>query len=840
MGLLARDATCTPVDVRPPGSLSRNGSRTSNDDEAFHSELLELPPERCRTSHWGSALVIRSDNPWRSAWNICLAILLGYTGIVFPYVLCFIDFNVNAVEKAEGWKVVEIVVDMFFGIDLIINFFFTYEDRRGQEVDDLYLIVKNYLCTYFTLNLVACIPGGAVEAVVDLFTQSSSGGASINKATRIMRLQRMSRLARLVRLTRLVKMVSFFRDNPIWRQAQNLRGVRIVNFVFGLLWAVHLLACGWYLVAALHNNIEETWLERRLDARGDPLSVKPASEQWFHSMYFVLTVFTTVGFGDMSAHTVGEMGYVCVTMLLGAVVHSIIMSEVINVVTSIDQVEQMINQQKELVMTYAGHAGLDESSSKQLADWVTGEQGHTGEYDREAMRSLLSSGKLPRNLTECLPAKLYKGRLVKNRFLTTCLSHTWHVPPRLPLLLSASVSLRHFFAEEIVYQVNDHPFSAFIILDGVFAHIARPSPQGGINEGPMQMMPGGTHGGKNKKFSRFSGFLRHAQAESAVEDMSPDATASADCSRHLSKQRSSSGGKVSVDTSFTTRTLKSLGQNAASALSKRSTQGSNELGQEDVFDESFCPYQLLCAGSYFGDLELLQPGPRKATVRCECTGLALLLVKHDLHRIAEEFPHCARAWRMRAVQREFFRDQNCKKLTRCVSYRHLAALQIQHAFRRYHHAKRKRELMIAAKNAEFHKQVSHDSMDEFAFLLPPVLPGPPQNGECSKPKEAEEELEMSQGAISEVGTHQSVAIEHLGLYMRQVQQVHREIADMRREMKDCFNLLRRSSSAAPIQDGLSRHSCTMLGRQTDFPHANGISGRSLPGVPSDRDGSLLR
>ncbi|CAK9038711.1 unnamed protein product [Durusdinium trenchii] len=44
--------------------------------------------------------------------------------------------------------------------------------------------------------------------------------------------------------------------------------------------------------------------------------------QWLHSFYFVLTVFTTVGFGDMSAFTEAEIGYVCFTMLLGAIVNS--------------------------------------------------------------------------------------------------------------------------------------------------------------------------------------------------------------------------------------------------------------------------------------------------------------------------------------------------------------------------------------------------------------------------------------------------------------------------------------------------------------------------------------
>lgn len=41
----------------------------------------------------------------------------------------------------------------------------------------------------------------------------------------------------------------------------------------------------------------------------------------------ILTIFTTVGFGDMSAYTTGETLYADWAMIVGTVVNSIIMSE---------------------------------------------------------------------------------------------------------------------------------------------------------------------------------------------------------------------------------------------------------------------------------------------------------------------------------------------------------------------------------------------------------------------------------------------------------------------------------------------------------------------------------
>ena len=51
-------------------------------------------------------------------------------------------------------------------------------------------------------------------------------------------------------------------------------------------------------------------------------------------MYFVFSVFTTVGFGDISAFTTGEIMYVTLTMMVGAIVHSLIVGQVLSEVTS--------------------------------------------------------------------------------------------------------------------------------------------------------------------------------------------------------------------------------------------------------------------------------------------------------------------------------------------------------------------------------------------------------------------------------------------------------------------------------------------------------------------------
>merc|ERR1719204_444625 len=134
-------------------------------------------------------------------------------------------------------------------------------------------------------------------------------------------------------------------------------------------------------------------------------------------MYFILTVFTTVGFGDMSAMTSGEIIYVCFIMAVGAVVHSIIISEVINVVTSIDNTNFFVKKQADLVEAFAAHTELEDSHLERLRRWVSSNAKYwvAHKYDKAEMRDLITSKLMPRELLGDMPAALFEGRLIGNR-----------------------------------------------------------------------------------------------------------------------------------------------------------------------------------------------------------------------------------------------------------------------------------------------------------------------------------------------------------------------------------------------------------------------------------------
>eukprot|EP00929_Paragymnodinium_shiwhaense_P051292 TRINITY_DN25822_c0_g1_i1.p1 TRINITY_DN25822_c0_g1~~TRINITY_DN25822_c0_g1_i1.p1 ORF type:complete len:805 (+),score=93.42 TRINITY_DN25822_c0_g1_i1:77-2491(+) len=607
------------------------------DDSLIFDEDPFLEVEGC-----GSWLVIREDNAFRKIWNGVLCLLLLYTATVFPYQLSFLDFRIpDGCCMSDGWELFNTLVDILFWFDFFINFFLTYEDSRGNEVVSLPTVVCNYLRGSCMLNLVACLPEGAAIYVVRIFVETDNPGLS--KLTRVSRIQRLSRITRMARFVKIINSYEAIRESPLWIMLQQQRGVRVVNFVFGLLWVVHLIACGWYLCAALHPNAETiTWVARReIEPGGFMLVDAGPFTQWLNSMYFVLTVFSTVGFGDMSAWTFGEISYCCFTMVVGAIVHSIIMSEVIGAIRTVDDAALRRTEHKKLVSAFAYNADLQSETVRQLEEWIDlplkGKNGKRvlKRYDRDSMRRLLTSGGIPRSILGRLPVELYGGKLMKNKFVTFCTKYSagMQMPPRFPLLIAVSAARHTYLKGEVVYQVHDHPFSMFLVLDGVFAAVGKPNEDGGSEA--VVVLSGAAERG----------------AEENVRSPS-----------RISRTQS--------------------------GFARGRTGSTCSSAEESPNLQEASPYQLYCAGSYFGELEIIFPSlvasghTRACTVRCESRmAQVLVLSRENLTMLVQEFPQYHVPWRIAATHRERSRQQLLRGLTRPMPYRQLAAQTIQRAWR---------------------------------------------------------------------------------------------------------------------------------------------------------------
>lgn len=92
------------------------------------------------------------------------------------------------------------MIDLIFMVDVGLNLITAFEDINGELITNRKLIVKNYIKTWFAVDILSCIPISLIQYV--------SGGNSQN-----VKLIKLSRLPRLYRLLRLLKLLRLYRSN---------------------------------------------------------------------------------------------------------------------------------------------------------------------------------------------------------------------------------------------------------------------------------------------------------------------------------------------------------------------------------------------------------------------------------------------------------------------------------------------------------------------------------------------------------------------------------------------------------------------------------------------------
>jgi len=313
---------------------------------------------------------------------------------------------------------------------------------------------------------------------------------------------------------------------------------------------------------------------------------------------------------------------------VGVIVYSIIISEVIQVVISIDRMDEFIEKQISLFDAYALHVGLK-------AETVTAIRGDLKNrsrefldtrFDKEEMKSLLLSKCMPRQLIGKLPTGLYRGKLCQNSFLQCC--SAFPMPPRLPSLLAICLLPVRFMRGEVVFQIHDFAFQLNMVLEGTFAYVGRHMHGGGID------------------------------APVPLDDDDND---------HLAIPQGEEADKTHSLSMFVSRIIPP----------KPTTRCSTPSSPNLIF-----PYKFFGPRTYFGDFECLKGSMRQATMRCESRGTTLLLKKRDLFELIEEFPQFGHFWAAAAGRREWLRRRALSRLRPSQSYRDFAANVIQQAFRR--------------------------------------------------------------------------------------------------------------------------------------------------------------
>ncbi|KAK2840329.1 hypothetical protein Q5P01_014069 [Channa striata] len=323
-----------------------------------------------------SRFILLHYGTFKAGWDWLILLATFYVAVTVPYNVCFTvvggrDEGSSSAPRSPP-SVSDILVEILFILDIVLNFRTTFVSTSGQVVYDARSICVHYVTTWLFVDLIAALPFDLLYA----FNVSVYFGVHLLKTVRLLRLLRL--LQKLERYSQYSAVV-----------------LTLLMSMFALL--AHWMACVWYFIG--RREIENPsswdigWLHELAKRLGTPYFLSPLttiipptvssvpansshwnasgsevggqstwnSSQYYRNMsegeavsgtgagssnlsvlgggpsmrssyvtslYFALSSLTSVGFGNVSANTDSEKIFSICTMLIGALMHAVVFGNV--------------------------------------------------------------------------------------------------------------------------------------------------------------------------------------------------------------------------------------------------------------------------------------------------------------------------------------------------------------------------------------------------------------------------------------------------------------------------------------------------------------------------------
>jgi hypothetical protein len=179
--------------------------------------------------------ILSPDGHFRQQWDLVQVPLLTYVAAVIPYRIGFS----HDTEPGDIGFVVDVFVDLFFIVDIYLNFRTALWNQHGTLTFEPKGIAKQYMKGWFLVDMLGCLPISYVLLIINPQGASDSGAGRGNKVLRVLRLFKLLKLLRLARLQRIIKRY----QEQFYQLASGfaLAKICIIVGVIG-----HWLACLWF------------------------------------------------------------------------------------------------------------------------------------------------------------------------------------------------------------------------------------------------------------------------------------------------------------------------------------------------------------------------------------------------------------------------------------------------------------------------------------------------------------------------------------------------------------------------------------------------------------------
>eukprot|EP00350_Pseudokeronopsis_sp_OXSARD2_P013033 CAMPEP_0170567186 /NCGR_PEP_ID=MMETSP0211-20121228/80321_1 /TAXON_ID=311385 /ORGANISM="Pseudokeronopsis sp., Strain OXSARD2" /LENGTH=357 /DNA_ID=CAMNT_0010888575 /DNA_START=782 /DNA_END=1855 /DNA_ORIENTATION=- len=285
--------------------------------------------EQKRPKHF----IIYPDDIWKKRYDLYITLILLITCTYIPLRLAF--------DTTMAWETIQFyifdnLVNLSFLVDIFVNLFSAYHNDDYVLVDNRKVIAMGYIKSWFFIDVLSIIP---LSEFLD--------GLGYN---RLIRLARVPKLYKLVKMSRLMRMFKILQDrNRLVKYLGEVLKIgigfeRLLFFMLLLMVIFHITACFWIMIANFTDS-NDNWIYAGgyVDAGNGELYVT--------AFYYTVTTITTVGYGDISGHTVAEKLLCAILMLIGVSGFSFVAGSLSSLMTNLDSSQAQLKEKINILDT---------------------------------------------------------------------------------------------------------------------------------------------------------------------------------------------------------------------------------------------------------------------------------------------------------------------------------------------------------------------------------------------------------------------------------------------------------------------------------------------------------
>lgn len=273
-----------------------------------------------------------------------------------------------------GFDLWDWIADLIFMLDLILNFFtITGIDKDNLDGSQKVVIIS-YVKTWFLFDFFCTIP-----LYINIVRRLDTSIDFPSLLLRLIRMLTVSRIIQLFKFGRYSRYFEFILRNPKISSAW----VQFLSIMAFLLLFSHFAACVWYLIGMTHVDSDLSWVNRMDSARGlsgGPFVELGIAQKYLTSFYWAITTMTTVGTGDILAHTTLEIIWSGILSFVGVMVFTLVMAVLTSIISTADSKESVIREKRLKLLRFCNSADLPRHLISELLHEMEHHWSSTGAY----------------------------------------------------------------------------------------------------------------------------------------------------------------------------------------------------------------------------------------------------------------------------------------------------------------------------------------------------------------------------------------------------------------------------------------------------------------------------